>query len=132
MIREALQKDIKHVTALMRSIPDFWNDEWRPDVVRRGIFSANGLAFVWEENQRIGGFVCAHDLGFRAYLSELVVAADLHGRHIGQQLLEKVEQALIERGCTLMIADVWKDAEGFYRKCGWSPPDVILLRKKLI
>lgn len=132
MIREATQKDIEQITALMQSIPGFWDEKWRPDVIRHGMLSAEGLAFVWEDNQHIGGFVCAHDVGFRAYLSELVIAEDLQGKHIGQQLLARVEQALIERGCSLIIADVWKEAEGFYRRCGWSPPDVILLRKNFI
>jgi hypothetical protein len=30
-----------------------------------------------------------------------------------------------------LIADVWHDAEPFYRSLGWEPPDVVLLRRKL-
>ena len=74
MIRTATEADIKSVKTLMRSVPGFWQDEWRSDVLERSIHSADGLAFVWEEGGQVLGFVCAHDLGFRAYLSELVVA----------------------------------------------------------
>ena len=34
MIREAKQKDIEQITALVYSIPRFWNEEQRFDVVQ--------------------------------------------------------------------------------------------------
>lgn len=33
-------------------------------------------------------------------------------------------------GCGGVIADVGKEAEGFYRRLGWSPPDVVLIMQK--
>lgn len=89
------------------------------------------MAFVWEEDGQIAGFVCAHDLGFRGYLSELVVAERMRGGGVGPKLLRQVERELVGRGCAILIADVWKDAEGFYRALGWKLPDVVLLRKRL-
>ncbi len=41
------------------------------------------------------------------------------------------ERLLADRGCAVLIADVWRDAERFYRSQGWTPPDVVLLRKRL-
>ena len=38
---------------------------------------------------------------------------------------------MTEVGCCVVIADVWRDAESFYKKLGWESPDVVLLRKKL-
>ncbi len=95
------------------------------------IQSANGLAFVWENDSRILGFVCAHDLGFRAYLSELVVDISVRQHGIGTRLMESVERALQDRHQQILIADVWHDAEPFYRSLGWTPPDALLLRKRL-
>ena len=115
----------------MQSIPGFWDEAWRPDVLERGIAAADGLAFVYEERAGIVGFVCAHDLGFRAYLSELVVAGSAQSQGIGTQLVQRVEAELVARGCAVLIADVWRDAEHFYRALGWEPPPVILLRRKL-
>jgi hypothetical protein len=66
------------------------------------IGSAEAIALVHLEGETIEGFACAHDAGFRAYLSELVVSRD-----------------------------VWRDAERFYRVRGWTPPAVVLLRKRL-
>ena len=77
------------------------------------------------------GFVCAHDLGFRAYLSELIVARGVRGRGIGKSLVERVQAELARRECRILIADVWHNAEPFYRSLGWEPPDVVLLRRKL-
>jgi hypothetical protein len=74
MFTQATSQHVPAIRSLMQSVPGFWDKSWRPDVIERGIEAARGLAFVYEENSNVLGFVCAHDLGFRAYLSELVVA----------------------------------------------------------
>jgi predicted N-acetyltransferase YhbS len=131
MIRAATPDDIPSIRALMKSEPGFWQENWQADALERGLESASGLAFVWDAGACIQGFICAHDLGFRAYLSELIVAPTARGQGIGRRLVQHVEQILKSRGCTIFIADVWRDAESFYRSLGWSPPDVILLRQRL-
>ena len=99
--------------------------------MQQAIDSANGLAFVWEEGNEILGFICAHDLGFRGYISEFIVAEKARGNNIGKKLLEYVQDNLAEAGCSVVIADVWRDAAVFFRKVGWESPNAILLRKKL-
>jgi GNAT superfamily N-acetyltransferase len=131
-IRQAAATDIAGIRRLMQSVPGFWQPVWRDDVLERGLRSADGLAFVGEVDGKLAGFVCAHDVGFRAYLSELVVAEAHRGTGMGRSLVECVEQAAIARGCPVLFSDVWRDAEGFYRALGWSSPDVVLLRKKLM
>jgi ribosomal protein S18 acetylase RimI-like enzyme len=116
----------------MQSVPGYWNVAWPDDVLERAIRSADGLAFVWDEGGKLAGFVCAHDVGFRGYLSQLVVAEDARGRGIGGQVVQRVETELTARGCVTLIADVWKEAEGFYRALGWRAPDVVLLGKRLL
>jgi len=100
-------------------------------VLERGVATSAGLAFVWEEGGQVIGFVCAHDLGFRAYLSELIVKKSDRNRGIGARLVERIHQELSARGCAVIIADVWHDAEEFYKSLGWPEPDVKFLRKKL-
>ncbi len=131
MIRQAAQNDIPAIKALMQSEPGFWQASWRNDAVERGLASSSGLALVWEENGQVLGFVCAHDFGFRAYLSELIVKSSERSRGIGTKLVEKIHQELSARGCAVLISDVWHDAEKFYKSLGWSAPDVKLLRKRL-
>jgi ribosomal protein S18 acetylase RimI-like enzyme len=131
MIRDATASDVPNILALMQSVPGFWQSWWSEKTIAEAIHSANGLAFVWERNSRIFGFVCAHDLGFRAYLSELIVDIRVRGQHIGTHLLQAVEEALRRRDQKVLLADVWRDAEHFYRSLGWHPPDVVLLRKRL-
>ena len=89
------------------------------------------MAFVYRTDGEIVGFICAHNLSFRAYLSELIVSQLYRGRGIGSQLLDAVECALTNQGCPLVIADVWRDAEGFYRSRKWETPAAVLLRKML-
>jgi predicted N-acetyltransferase YhbS len=131
MIRKATSDDISAIRSLMKSVQGVWQKSWREDVLEQGIDSANGLAFIWEEEKEILGFICAHDLCFRGYISELVVAEKARKKGIGKKLVESVHDKLIERGCSVVIADVWRDAENFYRKLGWDSPDVILLAKRL-
>lgn len=115
----------------MEAEPGFWQGDWSDATLAKGIESAADLALVWEDNARILGFACAHDLGFRAYLSELIVAPGARGRGIGKGLLEHIQAQLARRGRRILIADVWHDAEPFYRTLGWEPPDVVLLRRRL-
>jgi ribosomal protein S18 acetylase RimI-like enzyme len=131
MIREAIAADIPSIVAMMQSVPGFWQPWWSEDTIEKALNSARGLAFVFEDNSHILGFVCAHDLGFRAYLSELVVDNQARHQGIGALLLRAVEAALRNRNQRVLIADVWHDAESFYRSLGWEPPDAVLLRHRL-
>ena len=115
----------------MESEPGFWQHDWSDATLAKGIETAGDLAVVWEENTTVSGFACAHDLGFRAYLSELIVAHGARGRGIGKKLVQRIQAELALRGRRILIADVWHSAEPFYRSLGWEPPDVVLLRRKL-
>src|SRR5262245_32675155 len=115
----------------MEAEPGFWQDDWSDATLAKGVETAGDLALVWADDTVVIGFVCAHDLGFRAYLSELIVAQRARGRGIGKQLIERVLDLLALRGCRVVIADVWRAAEPFYRSLGWEPPDVTFLRRNL-
>ena len=131
MIRAASQADTQKIRELIQSVPGFWHAEWRADAIERAVRAAGGLAFVWEEEGRILGFSCAHDVGFLGYLSLLVVAESVRQKGIGEKLVQRTATELAAQGCTTLISDVWKDAVGFYERLGWSPPGAVLLRKKL-
>jgi ribosomal protein S18 acetylase RimI-like enzyme len=129
-IRSAGPADVAVIRTLMMSVPGFWDRSWRPDVLERVLASPDAITLVHEaQGEQINGFVAGHDVGFRAYLSELVVAPGSQRRGIGAALLAELEHRLRDRGCSILIADVWRDAEPFYRAQGWTPPPVILLRK---
>ena len=130
-IREATMRDAAAVQGLLRSLRGVWQDSWRTDVVERAIVSASELAMVAVRGDAVIGFVCAHDVGFRAYLSELAVSESEQGSGLGTELLYRVEERLGQRGCSVLIADVYPPAEGFYRKLGWSDPAAILLRLRI-
>lgn len=131
MIRAAAVVDASRIELLMKATPGFWDATWRSDVLDRVLQSSETVALVSVEGSSINGFVSAHDVGFRAYLSELVVSPSVQGRGIGGQLLADLERRLADRGCGVLIADVWRDAVRFYEARGFSPPRVTLLRKRL-
>ena len=131
MIRHATEKDIPAIGRLMRSEPGFWKCDSRPDALRIALASAGTLAVVWDDGSEILGFACAHDCGFRAYLSELIVHKTARSCGIGKEIVRHIEGELRRRGCPVLFSDVWRTAEPFYRSLGWSEPDVTLLRKRL-
>lgn len=131
MIRQATSKDIPQILELMKSEPGFWDETWRDNVLEIGIDSAKGHAYVFEDGGQLVGFACAHDLGFRAYLSEVIINPKHRNRGIGKDLIKRIEKDLSEKGCKILISDVWKDSVGFYHEIGWSEPDVVLMRVKL-
>ena len=126
-IRPATTSDGSAVTDLLKSIEGVW----QPDSVLRAISAADGLAIVAVEQEHVIGFICGHDLGFRAYLSEFAVAESHQRAGIGTVLLRTFEDALAQRGCRLVVADVYPPAEPFYRRLGWAPPSAILLSHRL-
>jgi ribosomal protein S18 acetylase RimI-like enzyme len=131
MINSATLTDVPEIRALMKSIPGFWSDSWRPDVLERALEARETHAFVERHEGQLRGFVCDHDVAFRAYLTVLAVAPSEQRRGIGASLLRHLEAHLAAIGCSILIADVWHEAEAFYRAHGWSPPPVVLLRKQL-
>ena len=130
-IRSANLADGEAVTALLQSIAGVWQPDWRLDSVNRAIVAADGLAFVAIEQEEVVGFICGHDLGFRAYLSEFAVAESRQRAGLGTALLRSFESALSERGCRLVVADVYPPAEPFYRALGWGAPSAVLLSHRL-
>lgn len=130
-IRPATADDAAAVRALLQSVAGAWQANWRDDAVDRAIASAAGLAFVAQGDDVIVGFACAHDIGFRAYLSELAVAESDQRTGIGTRLLRAIDDALAARGCAILVADVYPPAAKFYRKLGWSEPDAVLMRKSV-
>jgi predicted N-acetyltransferase YhbS len=132
MIRTATREDIPKIAELMKSEPGFWPDDSRKDVLEHAIDSVDCLAFLWEENGQVIAFASARDVGFLAYLSTLIVAEPARNKGMGKKLIQHIENELASRGCNTIISDVWKNAVGFYKSLGWSEPDEVLLRKKLI
>ena len=132
MIRQATLQDIASIASLIKSEPGQWQDEWADDVIERALKSSDGLAFVWHDTETLG-FICCHDVGFRGYISELLVVADYRRKKIGSQLVAQVEKELYHQGCHIVIADIWCGADQFFESLGWVSvsPNVSLKKKEL-
>jgi predicted N-acetyltransferase YhbS len=90
----------------LRTAPGVWQPAWRDDAVSRALIASDGLAFVAEQEGTLVGFACAHDTGFQAYLSEVVVSESWQRRGIGAALMAAVHRAIAECGCQLVVADI--------------------------
>ena len=130
-IRSAEPDDETAIKKLLCSLPGVWQKEWRNSAVSKALKSAGELALVAIVNKKIIGFVCFHDVGFRAYLSEMAIAEKYQKSGIGSLLLNRVENILSSKGCKLVIADAYPPAEEFYKKNGWVKPNAVLLAKRI-
>jgi GNAT superfamily N-acetyltransferase len=130
-IRSASPGDESGIKRLLKAEGGMWQGWWRDDAVAIAIASAGDLALVAVRDERILGFACVHDVGFRAYLSEIVVAESERGSGIGHALLTRAETMLGERGCQLIIADAYPPAVNFYERQGWGRPDAVLISRQL-
>jgi ribosomal protein S18 acetylase RimI-like enzyme len=130
-IRHAHLSDEPQIKTLMRSSSGVWQKDWRDDAVEIALSNAGSCALVVEKDDVIIGFASFHDCGFRAYLSEMIIAESEQKKGIGMALLQEGEKILSERGCCLVVADVFPPAVGFYEKEGWGIP-TSKLRSKMI
>jgi ribosomal protein S18 acetylase RimI-like enzyme len=130
-IRSAEPDDETAIKQLLCSLPDVWQKEWRDNAVSVALKSAGELALVAIVDKEIKGFVCFHDVGFRAYLSEMAISERYQESGIGSLLLDRAEHILSGKGCKLVVADAHPPAEEFYRKNGWVKPNATLLAKRI-
>ena len=128
-IRSARAGDERQIKALLKKTSGVWQKWWRETAVGQALKSAGRHALVACRGKKIVGFACFHDVGFRAYLSEMVVDESEQGRGIGTRLLKKGEAMLAVDKCQLIVADVYPPAEGFYTKYGWGKPHAVLMSK---
>jgi len=85
--------------------------------------------FVAESGDAIVGFIVVHWVPFpmlagtEAYISDLIVAAELRGGGIGRKLVDAVEEAARDRGCVRLMLNNRIAAQsfqrGFYPKLGY-------------
>lgn len=93
-----------------------------------------GLFFVAEIDGEIIGTVMGGFDGRRGLIYHLAVHPDFQHRHIGTQLLKKVEEALSSAGCTkvyLFIVPENLNLAGYYEKLDYERMDVIPFTKYL-
>lgn len=128
-IRSALQKDIKGIVALLKSLEGVWQKDWRDDCVSIAVKSAGDLAVVAVLDDSVIGFASFHDTGFRAYLSEMEIAEKYQFTGLGTKILKYAENLLKEKSCSLIVADAYPPAEGFYKKNGWERSGSTLIAK---
>jgi GNAT superfamily N-acetyltransferase len=86
--------------------------------------------YVAEEGGSVEGYASVHWIPFLfltgpdGFISELVVSDPNRGHRIGSQLLEKIEEDAIKRGCSRLslINSRGREAyqRGFYQKRGWT------------
>ena len=131
-IRIMTSKDLPSIRTMMENEKFFWHKVWTNDTLRKAIEMAQDSALVYEENSNIVGFVFGYNLGFRGYISALLVKNGYRKNGIGKLLLNRIENNLEKNKCELIIADIIPDAELFFKKLGWKKPYAKLYCKRIL
>ena len=130
-IRIMTSKDLPSIRTMMENEKFFWHKVWTNDTLRKAIEMAQDSALVYEENSNIISFVFGYNLGFRGYISALLVKNEYRKKGIGKSLLNRIENNLEKKKCELIITDILPDAELFYKKLGWKKPYAKLYCKRI-
>jgi ribosomal protein S18 acetylase RimI-like enzyme len=110
-----------------------WNDP-RKDIARK-LAVQRELFLVGEREGRVIATVMAGYDGHRAWIYYLAVAPGHQGAGLGTQLVRRVEQEMLARGCpkvSLLVRSSNAQVLAFYRKLGYAQDDAVPLGKRLI
>jgi len=137
-IRPASTEDIPGITDILRDLGWFDKLSAAPLEVARGqirrhlalcMSDGSHTVYVAEEGGAIEGYISVHWIPFlflrgpEGYISELVVADLNRGHGIGAQLVDKVKEDAVRRGCRRLSLLNSRGREsyqrGFYQKHGW-------------
>ncbi len=130
-ILEMTYADYPEAVELWRSCEGIGlSDADEPEPMQRFLERNPGLSFVArEEDELVGTVLCGTD-GRRGYLYHLAVRADQRRKGIGQELVDRVFNALKEREihkCHIMVYGSNESGLLFWRGGGWVPRLEIVL-----
>ena len=96
---------------------------WKENNYRFELLDINTRAFVYEQNQKVIGFVIAKKLIDSADLYQIIVDKDYKNEGYGSKLLRHCLTQLKQEGvleCLLEVRQSHSDVIGFYRKHGFE------------
>ncbi|MBI9011410.1 MAG: GNAT family N-acetyltransferase [Clostridiales bacterium] len=91
--------------------------------------------FVWELNGEIVGVILSGHDGRRGYIYHMVVDCEYRNNGIGQQMVDKVIEALDEEGIKKVALVVFKNntlGNKFWSSIGFEKRDDLIYRNKTI
>ena len=110
-----------------------WNDPHK-DIARKLAVQPE-LFLVGVVNEAVIATVMAGYEGHRGWVNYLAVAPAFRGRGFARELMERVEQLLLRRGCpklSLLVRTSNPEAVAFYRHLGYVQDEAVSLGKRLI
>ena len=127
--------DEQRLPQLMELYKDVWwaHDRTRAQVESLLKWSDLVIGLCDEADDRLVAFArVLTDRTFRAFLFDVIVAADYRGRGVGHRLMEELLSHPIIRGVELVELYCRPDLVTFYERFGFSSPDsgVVLMRRR--
>jgi len=135
LIRPFRDQDREAVVALWQAcgLTRPWNDP-RKDIDRK-LAVQRELFLVGEREGRVIASVMTGYDGHRAWVYYLAVDPAHQGAGLGTQLVHRVEQEMLARGCpkvSLLVRGTNERVLAFYRKLGYAQDESVPLGKRLI
>ena len=134
-IRPYLPEDENVVIELWRkcNLVRPWNDPKRD--IERKLKVNPELFFVGLIENKIVATAMAGYEGHRGWVNYLAVDLDYHGRTLGQQIMETIENKLLAVGCpkiNILIRADNKEAVKFYKSIGYKTEEIVIMGKRLV
>jgi ribosomal protein S18 acetylase RimI-like enzyme len=134
-IRPFQAQDEAAVVALWRAcgLVRPWNDPHK-DIARKRTEQPELFLVGLHGDEVVASAMVGFD-GHRGWVYYLAVAPDHQRLRLGQALMARAEQLLVERGCpkiNLLVRSSNAGVIAFYKKLGYAPDDALALGKRLI
>ena len=134
-LQEMTPADYHQVAALWEEV-GMWPHEGEDRAwFQRALARNPRCALVWREGGRVAGTVVGAWDGLRGWIYHLAVTASRRNRGLGSLLLAAAEERLRAAGARQINLMVYEDnggAEALYRKRGYEPSPVKMLRKRFL
>ena len=79
------------------------------------------FTFTARENNEVIGILTGHSYYDEVHISDLIVLEDYRGKHVGSDLMKKVEDFYKEKGFSEFTVNTYAfQAPEFYKKCGYK------------
>lgn len=79
------------------------------------------FTFTARDNGEVIGILTGHSYYDEVHISDLIVLEDYRGKHIGTQMMQKVEDYYKDKGFNEFTVNTYAfQAPEFYKKCGYE------------
>ncbi len=109
------------------------DDRDSKDKIEGQVFDDHVIILVMKDNGKMIGAIIGSSDGRKGWINRLVIDPEYRGRKLGERLLEKTEEMLVEMGVdyfSALIEDENSPSMALFNRCGYGAWDNIVYFSK--